>query len=249
VPDDLDRIENYEMFAEYRRTGERRIRNDIVERYARLVEFTVRRFRHQSDEYEDLRQVAYLAILSAIERFDPERGIQFSTFASQSMEGELKRHLRDRSWSVRPPRRSQELHLELRDAEERLAQKLRRAPQVNELATELKVSEDDVLLALEARQAYRASSIDSKPILVESRRSSRDDVATSFDRVETADVVERLLSKLPEQDRLLLRLRYIEGMSQPAMAQQLGVSQSYLSRMLRRTIDKAQARNGVQPAS
>jgi RNA polymerase sigma-B factor len=206
VRDAVSQIENYELFAEYRRTGERRIRNEIVERYIRLVEFTVRRFRHRSVEYEDLRQVAYLAILTAVERFDPERNIQFSTFASQSMEGELKRYLRDRSWSVRPPRRSQELHLELRDAEERLAQRLRRPPLVAELAEELRVSEDDVLLALEARQAYRASSIDSKPIVLETRRASSDE-GTSFDDVDTPDTVERLLASLPEHDRMLLTLR------------------------------------------
>jgi RNA polymerase sigma-B factor len=239
---DPTQIENYALFDEYRRTGDRRVRNEIVERYARLVEFTVRRFHQRSVEQEDLRQVAYLAIINAIERFDADRGVQFSTFASQSMEGELKRHLRDRSWSVRPPRRSQELHLEVRNAEERLAHRLGRNATIPELAAELGTETDDVLLALEARQAYRASSLDHTPVLMESRRRDAEPDSTGFEHVDTADLVERLLARLPETERRLLTMRYLEGMSQPAMAERLGVSQSYLSRMLRRTLTKAQVR-------
>jgi len=238
-------IDNYAEFDEYRRTGDRRVRNEIVERYARLVEYTVRRFRPRSTDHDDLRQVAYLAIINAVERFDPDRGIQFSTFASQSMEGELKRYLRDRSWSVRPPRRSQELHLEVRNAEERLAQRLGRAATIAELADELGTATDDVLLALEARQAYRASSLDGSPVLMESRRTDTQPDANGLEQIETSDFVERLLARLPEEERRLLAMRYLEGMSQPAMAEQLGVSQSYLSRMLRRTLSKARARNDV----
>lgn len=242
-------IEHYDRFVEYRRTGDRSIRNHLVERYAPLVEFTLRRFRHRGPDHEDLRQVAFMAMLLAVDRFDPERGIQFSTFASQSMEGELKRYLRDRSWSVRPPRRSQELHLELRDAEERLTQALRRAPTVAELASELGRSEDDVLLALEARQAYRASSLDATPLLMHHRGPADDPERDGFHHVDMADTVERLLARLPDKERELLTMRYIEGMSQPAMAARLGVSQSYLSRMLRRTLRKAQARDPSSSAS
>lgn len=241
------RIDNYERFVEYQRTGDRRVRNELVERYSRLVEFTVRRFRPRTVDHEDLRQVAYLAILNAIDRFDPDRGIQFSTFASQSMEGELKRYLRDRSWSVRPPRRSQELHLELRSAEERLLQRLGRTPGVTELAHELSTTEDDVLLALEARQAYRASSLDAAPGL-EGQRTGTAPALDGFDRVETIDLVERLLGQLSPKDRELLTMRYLDGLSQQAIAQRLGVSQSYLSRMLRRTLDRAHERTRLDRA-
>jgi RNA polymerase sigma-B factor len=242
-------IDHYEQFVTYQRTGDRSVRNELVERYAPLVEFTVRRFRPHGTEHDDLRQVAFLAMLLAVDRFDPDRGIQFSTFASQSMEGELKRHLRDRSWSVRPPRRSQELHLELRDAEERLTQALGRAPTIGELATELNRNEDDVLLALEARQAYRASSLDAAPVLMQRRRTTNAGDSDGFDQIDMADTVNRLLARLPEKERQLLTMRFIEGMSQPAMAAQLGVSQSYLSRMLRRTISKVKARDPSSSAS
>jgi RNA polymerase sigma-B factor len=233
-------VEHYDLFAAYRRTGDRDLRNQIVERYRGLVEFTVRRFPDHGAERDDLRQVAFLGMVGAADRFDPDRGIQFSTFASRSMEGEIKRYLRDKTWSVRPPRRSQELHLELRRAEDELVQRLGREPTVAELASELGVTEDDVVLAMEARHAHRASSVDRTAEHAGAVLSDPEGLS-GFALVEATDEVACLLETLPERDRELLTLRYLMGLNQTQTAERLGVSQSYLSRMLRRTLDRVRA--------
>ena len=125
------------LFREYRRTGDRRVRNRLVEEHLTVPDYYVRRYSGRGVPHDDLRQVALLTMLRSIDRFDPDLGIEFGTFASRTIEGELKRYFRDRTWAVRPPRRAQELHLELRRAEEELTQRLGRSPTVAELADEL----------------------------------------------------------------------------------------------------------------
>lgn len=238
-------IEHYAQFAEYRRTGDRRIRNELIERYQGLAHFVVKRYTRRGVPMEDLRQVALLAVLQAVERFDPEMGIEFSTFASRTIDGELKRYFRDRSWSIRPPRRAQELHLEVRQAEERLLQSLGRSPTVAELARAVDAPEELVLAALEVAVAHQTASLDEV--------SGRDDDTSTrgdrvlggdelrFARVEASVAVEDLLAELPERERTILYLRFYCDMTQPEIAEALGVSQSYLSRLLRRTLVRLRA--------
>ncbi len=151
-----------ETFHEYRRTGDRRLRNRIVEEHLTVADYYVNRYaRSAAASAEDLHQTALLAIVRAVERFDPDLGVSFKTFASRTVEGELKRYLRDRSWSVRPPRRAQELHLDARRVGEELTHQLGRTPTVAEMAGALEVSEEHVLEALEAGQARSATGIDA----------------------------------------------------------------------------------------
>jgi RNA polymerase sigma-B factor len=234
-------VDHYELFDAYRRSRDRAVRNRIVEAYGGLVEFTLRRFSNHAAERDDLRQVAFLGMVGAADRFDPDRGVQFSTFASRSMEGEIKRYLRDKTWAVRPPRRSQELHLELRRAEDALVQRLGREPSVAELARELGVTEDDVVLAMEARHAHRATSVEHNAERFGHEESADEAEPPGFAAVDAADEVGRILARLPERERELLTLRYLMGLSQPQMAERLGVSQSYLSRMLRRTVERVRS--------
>ena len=167
-------------------------------------------------------------------------GVAFSTFASRTIEGELKRYFRDRTWSVRPPRRAQELHLELRRAEEDLAQQLGRSPTVAELASTLEVSEDHVLEALEAGVAHQAASLDQSPGQEDDSTTRGDRVLAEsdpgFNQVDRKLIVRELMEGLPERERSIVYMRFFENMTQPEIAERVGVSQSYLSRILRKAL-------------
>jgi RNA polymerase sigma-B factor len=192
--------------------------------------------------------MALLAMVKAADRFEPERGVAFSTFASRTIDGELKRQFRDRSWSVRPPRALQELHLALRRADEELTQELGRHPRIDELAERLDVNEEDVLEALEAGAAHHADSLDAP--IGDSDRSAADRLGTrdaGFGRTEGRLLVEDLLETLPERERTILELRFYENLSQEEIAERIGVSQSYLSRLLRRTLLELRQRAQVPP--
>jgi RNA polymerase sigma-B factor len=230
-----------DQFRAYRRSGDRVIRNALVEEHLGLADFYVKRYGGRGVASDDLRQVAFLAIVRAVERFDPEYGIEFSTFASRTIEGELKRYFRDRTWSVRPPRRAQELHLEVRRAEEDLHQRLGRSPTVAELADEVGETVDHVLEALEAGVAHSAASLDqpdpsddTSPGPIAQRTLAQHELG--FGTVESRMVIEHLLEKLPERERVVIEMRFFQNMTQPEIADEIGVSQSYLSRILRKAL-------------
>jgi RNA polymerase sigma-B factor len=229
-----------EDFRRYRSTHDRRLRNSLVERNMYLVEPHVRRFQGRGISGEDLRQAGLLAMLRAIDRFDPELGVSFSTFAGRTIEGELKRHLRDRSWSVRPPRRQQELYLLARRSEEELVHTLGRSPTVAEVARAMGESEDTVVEALEAGGARRAASLDQPALRTPSPGTTLQDqigdADARFGQVEVRLVVQRLLEALDAREREVIVLRFYEEMGQPEIAQRLGLSQSYVSRLIRRIL-------------
>jgi len=225
-------------FEEYQRTGSRRIRNALVEENLELVEYYVTRYGRGQVDGDDVRQQAFMALIKAVERFDPEVGVTFKTFANRTIEGELKRLLRDKSWSVRPPRSLQELAVRVRRLEPEMTQELGRTPQVEELAERLDESVDRVLEALSTGGAFRADSLDmpvgdgsiTKGSTIAGEAGDMSDVERQID-------VERLLEGLDERDREIVHLRFVERRSQQEIADRLGVSQSYLSRLLRQTLD------------
>ncbi len=238
--DDLRDPPVADWFLEYRRTGDRRLRNQLVEHHRHVADYFVRRYSRRGVPADDLRQLALLATIHAVERFDPEMGVAFSTFASRTIDGELKRYFRDRTWSVRPPRRAQELHLELRRTDEELTHRLRRSPTITELAAALDVSEDHVLEALEAGTAHQATSLD-QPAPGDDDGAPRGERLLSttdvgFVGVDQQMVVRDLLAELPERERTIVYLRFFENLTQPEIAERVGVSQSYLSRILRRAL-------------
>jgi RNA polymerase sigma-B factor len=234
-----DRKELRRKFVEYKQTNERRLRNELIEAHRSLASHLARRFANRGEPFDDLLQVAYLGMLKAVERFDPDRGLEFSTFATATVEGELKRHFRDRTWSIRVPRRPQELHLRLGNAVNDLSQRLKRPPRVSELASELGVGEDDVLEAMEVGGAYRSASLDARPadngetMTLESRLGAND---SGFDLAEHRVLLERLLEELPDRERTIVRLRFFEDMTQTEIAQEVGISQMHVSRLLARTL-------------
>jgi RNA polymerase sigma-B factor len=238
------------LFRSYRASGDRALRNQLVERYASLSEPHVRRFGGRGIPKEDLRQTALLAVLRAVERFDPEMGVGFPTFAGRTIEGELKRFLRDRSWAVRPPRRQQEGFLNVRSAEDELVQRLGRSPTVAELAKQIGETEDRVLEALEAAGARRADSLD-EPTPRGGAPRPLGQVDGDFAGVEVRLLIERMLATLDERERTVIELRFFEDLGQPEIAKRLGLSQSYVSRLIRRilgALKEGLEAEGIEPA-
>lgn len=225
-------------FVEYRRTGERQLRNELIEAHQGLAAHLARRFANRGEQLDDLKQVAFVGLLKAVERFDPDRNLEFSTFATATIEGELKRHFRDKTWAIRPPRRRQELHLRLGGAVSELSQKLGRAPRVPEVAAHLNVTEDEVLDAMDAGGAYRPTSLDAprggtESMSLQSRIGTED---TGFELAEHRLIVEELLATLPEREQTIVRLRFFEDMGQAEIAERVGISQMHVSRLLARTL-------------
>lgn len=230
-----------ELFRMYQTSRDVETRDRIFAVHANVGEFYVTRYSGRGVPAEDLRQVAMLSVLRAIDRFDPDRGVEFSTFASRTVEGEFKRHFRDRTWLVRPPRRTQEMHLALRRAEEDLTHRYGRSPTVSELADEVGDTEDHVLEALEARSAHSGVSLDAPfPSGDERSGSTVDHVPSNQDpgysRVDDRVVLSELLTHLDRRERRIIHMRFFENRTQEEIAERIGVSQSYLSRILRKVL-------------
>ena len=205
-----------------------------MERYAFVAEHHVTRFGRWGAEPDDLRQVAMISILRAVGRFDPSKGASFATFADRTVEGECKRYLRDRSWLVRPPRRLHDAHLRVRRVADDLAASIGRAPTIPELAEELGWTEEQVLEALEVmelRQSVAADAVSEGDLGVDD--GELDGVGRSTDRVVLREAIECLDDDMKE----LVFLRYYGDASQVELAERYGVSQSYLSRLIRRSLD------------
>jgi RNA polymerase sigma-B factor len=210
-------------------------------RHSGLAHQLARRFANRGETHDDLVQVASLALVRAAERFDPERGIMFSTFAAASIIGELKRHFRDRGWAVRAPRRLQELLLEIGSTVDRLHQELGRAPTVPELANAIHASEADVLEALEAGQSYRTTSLDAPQHGGQAMAESIGAEDAGFNGVENHSALTEALASLSERDRTIVRLRFVDGLSQSQIAARLEVSQMQISRLLAASLHQLRA--------
>ena len=240
----LDKAEVREIFIAYQAADndqERlRHRERLVEQYIGLVEFLARRFRNRGEPIEDLVQVGTIGLLKAIDRFDLDREVEFSTYATPTVVGELKRHFRDKGWAVRVPRRLQELHLELTKVVGRLGQELGRSPTVAEIAKAAGASEEQVLEGLEIAQAYNFTSLDA-PIDTEDAGSTSfaDHLGSEDEHLENLEYRASLapeMAKLPERERHILYLRFFKGLTQSEIADRLGISQMHVSRLLNRTL-------------
>jgi RNA polymerase sigma-B factor len=211
---------------------EREVRDERVHSHLGLAHQLARRFSNRGETHDDLVQVASLALVRAAERFDPDRGVMFSTFAAASIIGELKRHFRDRGWAVRAPRRLQEMVLEIGSATDRLGQQLGRAPTVPELAREIGASETDVLEALEAGQSYRTASLDARDREGQTMGESLGSEDSGYVGVENHSALAKAMGTLSPRDREIVQLRFVDGLTQSEIAARLGVSQMQISRLL-----------------
>jgi RNA polymerase sigma-B factor len=211
-----------------------------------LAEAVARRFGGRGERHDDLLQVALVGLLKSVERFDPDRGLAFSSFATPTIEGELKRHFRDKRWAVRVPRRLQERMLEVNQAVATLTQRCGRSPTIGEIAAETDLSTEDVLEALEAGRAIVASPIendDREPGtggVIEWHGS----VDHGMEVVEQRMIVSQLLDSLPARERDIVVLRFYNGLTQSEIADRFGVSQMQVSRILARTLDRLRAGAG-----
>ena len=207
-------------------------RADMITENLGLAHQLARRFLHRGEELDDLVQVASVALVKSVDRFDPDRGVDFAAFATRTIIGELKRHFRDKGWAVRASRRVQELYLELGHAMSTMVQELGRSPTVAELAAAIGTSEEAILEAMEAGQGYRASSIDApdeQDIPLSARMGELD---TNFDSVEERALLGPAMSRLPQREQSILRMRFVEGLTQSEIATSIGVSQMHVSRLL-----------------
>ncbi len=223
-----------------------RIRGELVELHLPLVEYLARRFRNRGEWLDDLTQVATIGLIKSIDRFDLERGVEFSTYATPTIVGEIKRHFRDKGWAVRVPRRLQELKLALTKAIGDLAQRQGRAPTVAEIAAHLQMTEEEVLEGLESANAYSTVSLDAPdsgdddaPAVAESLGMLDD----ALEGVEYRESLKPLLEQLPSREKRILLLRFFGNMTQSQIASELGISQMHVSRLLARTL--AQLRDGL----
>jgi RNA polymerase sigma-B factor len=221
-----------EEFAEFATTRDPALRDQLVTAHLGLAHQLARRFANRGEPYDDLVQVASMAIVKSVDRFDPERGVEFSTFATRTTIGELKRHFRDKGWAVRAPRRVQELYLELGQVIGTLSQELSRSPTVPELATTTGASEEAVLEALEAGRAYRSASIDAPDRQDETLADRISTEDAKFSIVDDRDVLAPALAKLAPREQAILQLRFFDGLTQSEIAARIGVSQMHVSRLL-----------------
>ncbi|ELP64025.1 RNA polymerase sigma factor SigF [Streptomyces turgidiscabies] len=220
------------------------LRNRLVRMHLPLVEHLARRFRNRGEPLDDLTQVATIGLIKSVDRFDPDRGVEFSTYATPTVVGEIKRHFRDKGWAVRVPRRLQELRLSLTTATAELSQLHGRSPTVHELAEKLGISEEEVLEGLESANAYSTLSLDVPDTDDESPAVA--DTLGSYDEalegVEYRESLKPLLEDLPPREKRILLLRFFGNMTQSQIAQEVGISQMHVSRLLARTLAQLRER-------
>ena len=225
-------------------------RNDRVLAHLALVDPYVRRYAMRGVPKDDLRQVAYLALVQAAERFDPDRGQSFEAFAAVTIAGTLKRYFRDRTWTVRPPRALLEVHLDVRRADEVLSQRLGRRPTVTELAEEVGVDVDRIHEALEASSAHTGVSLEAPPEASTQTAGAGAwlaEIDPGFGASEARSDLRRALAELDEHDLEIIRLRYEENLTQAELGERLGVSQSYASRVVRSVLVRLRASMEADP--
>jgi len=242
-----------DLLAEYATTRDPAMRDQIVEAYYPLAYHLAMRFRNRGESIEDLAQVAALAMVKAVDRFDPTRGLKFSSFAVPTVLGELKRHFRDRAWAVRVPRRLKDLRVTMTAEISELGHQLGRSPTIAEIAERLGVPEETVIEVLEAGAAFQTESLNAPSFGGEDASTDTGWVAGALavhdariEAFDDHDAVRRLLETLPERERTIVYLRFYEGLTQSQIAAQVGVSQMHVSRLLQRGI--AQLRTAARAA-
>jgi RNA polymerase sigma-B factor len=237
----MGRARDDTLFRRYRHEASPDLRRELVERWLPLARQLAAHYRVRDESYEDLLQVASLGLLKAINGYDPDRGIAFTSYAVPTILGEVRRHFRDRAWSVRVPRALQELALASEKMATRLTAELGRSPTVDELANALGTTAEAVLEARQAGDAYAATSL-------EAHRGEDPDAPTLGDTLGSVDggfhaaedraTLTTLLVSIPERDREILRLRFVDDLTQTEIASRVGVSQMAVSRIIRRSIDR-----------
>lgn len=225
------------LLEAYHRDGDLRARDLLIERMMPLVRHIARRYANRGEPLDDLVQVGAVGLIKAVDRFDLERGVKLSTFAAPNIAGEIKRHFRDRGWSIRVPRDIQELNAKLTQATDRLTTKLSRSPTIKELAEAVKATEEEVLDAMQGAQSYSTVSFE-EPIgdnrtALELLGEEDPEFMTAERRVLLTDGMR----DLAEREQQIMRLRFFDGLTQREIADAVGISQMHVSRLIRRSLD------------
>jgi RNA polymerase sigma-B factor len=233
-----------ELFGRFRDAGasaasREQARDDLVHLHLPLVEHCARRFRNRGEPFEDLVQVGTIGLIKSIDRFDSGRGVEFSTYATPTILGEIKRYFRDKGWAIRVPRRLQELRMQIGAATAELTQSLGRSPTPRELAESIGCSVEEVVEGIESSNAYSTVSLDAGDDSEDGAGSMLDAIGADDDALEHVEVresIKPLLDQLDPREKRILLLRFFRNMTQSQIAEEIGVSQMHVSRLLTRTL-------------
>lgn len=239
-----DKDRTRELFRRYKQDGDGEARDQLIVSHLNLVRFLASKFKNRGESLEDLVQVGTIGLIKAIDRFDPDRGLEFTTYATPTIMGEIKRHFRDKGWSVRVPRRLQELSAKVNQVSDELTNQLQRSPSVAEIADRLGTTVDEVLEAMESSSAYSSvplegggsSDDDESPSVIDHYVTEDADLAASDDRI----VLEDAIADFSPRERDVIRMRFVDGLTQVEIAERMGISQVQVSRLLRRTLRRLQ---------
>lgn len=227
---------NQELFDRYYETKDISLRNEIVESYLYMVDILIRKYLNKGVEYDDLHQVGAMALISAVERFDPAKGYEFSSFATPTIIGEIKKYFRDKEWSVKVPRRMKEISGKIQAAKDELFNRYQRTPTIPELADCIGHSEEEVFQAMESSMAYNAFSLnqtfdeagdEGESAAFERYAAVEDD---GYNRLEYSEMISKVLGELSDTNKYIFKQRFVEDKSQAEIAKKLGVSQMTISR-------------------
>ncbi len=237
------RIDNEELFLEYAKTKDIAIRDEIVVKYLYVAEILTKKYLNRGIDYDDIFQVASLALIYAVERFDVTKGYEFSSFATPTIIGEIKKYFRDKGWMIRVPRRLQELAKKVTEAKVVLQQKLQRPVKVKDIADYLECTEYEVMEAMEASLVYTPKSLDVGYVNSDSDQeiflaNIIGTVDKEYEEIENRDFIKRCLDKLSEVEAKIISSRFLENKTQVEVAKELGVSQMTVSRMEKKLITK-----------
>ncbi|TMM25684.1 MAG: SigB/SigF/SigG family RNA polymerase sigma factor [Actinobacteria bacterium] len=239
------------LLRRYHEEGDLAAREQLIEQYMSLVRSLARRYAYRGEQLEDLVQIGAIGLIKAIDRFDVDRGVELTTYATPNIIGEIKRHFRDRGWSVRVPRGLQELNIQLSRLLEELTVQLSRSPTIAELAKAAEVTDEEVLEALESGRAYSSLSLSVGASQdEEGELDPLESLGTEEPRyalTEDLAVLAPGFRVLDERERQILHLRFFEGLTQSQIAQQVGISQMHVSRLIRRSLEKIRAEIAVEP--
>lgn len=231
------------LFIELRSNPDNRYRDEIISLHINLVEYLARKFINRGEPLDDLLQVGFIGLIKAIDRFDLDRGVEFTTYATPTIIGEIKRHFRDKGWAIRIPRRLQMKDMELNRAVEHLSQELKRVPTLQEIAEQMGLSEEEVVEVLESSHASNYISLDglgldssSEPgfSLIEHLGSVDGEFSVTEDRA----TISRLLEHLDEREQRIVYMRFFQGLTQVEIASELGISQMHVSRLLNKILHR-----------
>ena len=240
-----DKERTRELFRRFKEEGDEDARAQLIESHLNLVRFLASGYKNRGEPLDDLIQVGSIGLIKAIDRFDPSRGLEFTTFATPTITGEIKRHFRDKGWSVRVPRRLQELSKKVNTMTDQLTVELKRSPTVDEIAAALDVTVDDVLEAMESSGAYSSVPLEAGGSEEEDAPAVIDRYATEDKELESLDdrmVIEETIKSFSPREQEVIRMRFVENLTQVEIARRLGVSQVQVSRFLRRTLKKVRDR-------